>query len=248
MKIKTLNKTLLAAFMVISLAACTNTDSPKTSVAANQEVSESNSDVIDESIKENSQDNKPAEANKVAEKPEENSENKDSKSENKEQKQTTIDVKKQDNKENTKDNNAEPAKEKDSKENQSQSNNDIKYEDRNGMFVSSLVSSQGGARDEQMGLANISNIKIDGETLTTEGTIDYLVDPNSYDNAEEYSQGVYNFKINSDTTFQAVSGMAEPEYFTADEFVEYYKGVKDSGLGLKVEVKNGVVTTVTIAS
>ena len=66
MKINNLNKTLLAAFMAVTLASCSNSSAPQSDAAANEsadtEVVAENSDIIDESIKEDSENNKPADS------------------------------------------------------------------------------------------------------------------------------------------------------------------------------------------
>lgn len=236
MKINTFNKTLLAAFMAVSLAACTNSGTPESSAAENKavstEASEENKDIIEESITEDSENNKAAEENESVGK----SEEKDSQNADKEEeKDSTIDVKKE-----------EEAQA--SNEEQSQENNDIKYEERDGLYFSSLASSKNGERDEEFNSPYLANLKIEGDTLTVDGTIDYLVNPEDFESAEKYENASYNFKLSDDVTLQAVGGLAEPEYFSKEEFVEYYQKVKDSGLALKIEVKDGVVTTVSFAS
>ncbi|MFO3717494.1 hypothetical protein AB9Q04_03885 [Anaerococcus sp. ENR1011] len=236
MKINTFNKTLLAAFMAVSLAACTNSGTPESSAAENKavstEASKENKDIIEESITEDSENNKAAEENESVGK----SEEKDSQNADKEEeKDSTIDVKKE-----------EEAQA--SNEEQSQENNDIKYEERDGLYFSSLASSKNGERDEEFNSPYLANLKIEGDTLTVDGTIDYLVNPEDFESAEKYENASYNFKLSDDVTLQAVGGLAEPEYFSKEEFVEYYQKVKDSGLALKIEVKDGVVTTVSFAS
>lgn len=251
MKINTLNKTLLAAFMAVTLAACTNTNTPQSSVAANasanSEVVEQSSDIIDESIKEDSEKNKPADEEISVEKEKSNSV--DDKEEARAN-DTTIDVEKKadentSSEENTKakenEANSPSKKEESTKE-------DINYQEREGTYISNLIASKNGDRDPQMGLTSLSNLSISDNTLSLEGTIDYFKNPGSYDNSEEYDKDTYNFKITPDTKFQAVGGMADPEIFTPEEFVEYYQGVKDSGLALKIDVKDGVATIVSIAS
>lgn len=239
MKINTFNKTLLAAFMAVSLAACTNSGTPESSAAENTavstEASEENKDIIEESITEDSENNKPAEEKESVDKSEEETENKDSQTaDKKEEKDSTIDVKKEE---------AEA-----SNQEQSQENNDIKYEERDGLYFSTLAASKNGERDEEFNSPYLANLKIEGDTLTVDGTIDYLVNPEDFESAEKYENASYNFKLSDDVTLQAVGGLAEPEYFSKEEFVEYYQKVKDSGLGLKIHVENGIVTTVSFAS
>lgn len=250
MKINNLNKTLLAAFMAVTLASCSNSSAPQSDAAANEsadtEVVAENSDIIDESIKEDSENNKPADSEVVEDKEStKNSDNKEISSD----KKSTIDVEKKEDSstENKEENNdKKDTAAEDKEENNSQDN--INYQEKDGSYISNLVSSKNVDRDPQMGLSSLSNLNIENNSLILEGSIDYLQNPDSYDNSEDYDKATYNFKINSDTKFQAVGGLAEPKIFSPEEFVKYYNEVKDSGLALKIEVKDGVATTVSIAS
>lgn len=250
MKINNLNKTLLAAFMAVTLASCSNSSAPQSDAAANEsadtEVVAENSDIIDESIKEDSENNKPADSEVVEDKEStKNSDNKEISSD----KKSTIDVEKKEDSstENKEENNdKKDTTAEDKEENNSQDN--INYQEKDGSYISNLVSSKNGDRDPQMGLSSLSNLNIENNSLILEGSIDYLQNPDSYDNSEDYDKATYNFKINSDTKFQAVGGLAESKIFSPEEFVKYYNEVKDSGLALKIEVKDGVATTVSIAS
>ena len=249
MKINNLNKTLLAAFMAVTLASCSNSSAPQSDAAANEsadtEVVAENSDIIDESIKEDSENNKPADSEVVEDKEStKNSDNKEISSD----KKSTIDVEKKEDSstENKENNDKKDTTAEDKEENNSQDN--INYQEKDGSYISNLVSSKNGDRDPQMGLSSLSNLNIENNSLILEGSIDYLQNPDSYDNSEDYDKATYNFKINSDTKFQAVGGLAEPKIFSPEEFVKYYNEVKDSGLALKIEVKDGVATTVSIAS
>lgn len=244
MKIKNLSKTLMAALLTLSLAACTNTaeNTPEGIDSQSQAEENQSDDMVKESIeKEDSENNKPAEADVNIDVAKASSQENEKEDKAKEAEETTIDVKKEDNKE-------EKVEEKANEKENSEENTDISYQERDGSYISTLLASSNGIRDEQSGIAYLSDVKIEGNTLVIEGCLDYLTNPDSYDNAEEYDQGTYNFKIDGNTKFQAVGGLAEPKTFNAQEFIEYYKGVKDSGLGLKIGIENGLVTVVSIAS
>ena len=238
------NKILLTAILAVSLAACTNTaeNTPESIDSQSQAEENQADDMVKESIeKEDSENNKPAEADVNVDVAKASSQEDDKEDKAKEAEETTIDVKKEDNKE-------EKVEEKANEKENTEENTDISYQERDGSYISTLLASSNGIRDEQTGIAYLTDVKIDGNTLTIEGCLDYLTNPDSYDNAEEYDQGTYNFKIDENTKFQAVGGLAEPKTFSPQEFIEYYKGVKDSGLGLKIGVENGLVTVVSIAS
>lgn len=239
------NKILLTAILAVSLAACTNTaeNTPEGIDSQSQAEENQDDDMVKESIeKEDSENNKPAEADVNIDVAKASSQENEKEDKNKEAEETTIDVKKEDN------DKQEKVEDKANEKENPEENTDISYQERDGSYISTLLASSNGIRDEQTGIAYLSDVKIEGNTLTIEGCLDYLTNPDSYDNAEEYDQGTYNFKIDENTKFQAVGGLADPKTFNAQEFIEYYKGVKDSGLGLKIGIENGLVTVVSIAS
>ena len=237
------NKILLTAILAVSLASCTNSDSGENlseDVVASMEddstdkstgeLIEDVSEDSDTEIREN-EDNK--EADQKVEEP-------------KAEEKTVINVKNQ-NKEDS-DKESSDKENADDSQNTSESEEDMDYQDQDGVYFSSLVASKGGERDSDMGLATISSIKIEEDTLIVEGTMDYREDPNSEESPKELEKKTYKFKFNSDSKFQAVGGLAEPEIFTPAEFIEYYQGITDSGLGLNIEVKDGIASTVSFAS
>ena len=66
---------------------------------------------------------------------------------------------------------------------------------------------------------------------------------------EELENNSYTFKIDENTEFLSGGGMANPTYYkTLEEFNNFYKEVKNSGLGLVITVKDGLVKSVLITS
>ena len=237
------NKILLTAILAVSLASCTSSDSGENlseDVVASMEddstdksTGELIEDVSEDSNTEISENEDNKEADQKVEEP-------------KAEEKTVINVKNQ-NKEDS-DKESSDKENADDSQNTSESEEDMDYQDQDGVYFSSLVASKGGERDSDMGLATISSIKIEEDTLIVEGTMDYREDPNSEASPKELEKKTYKLKFNSDTKFQAVGGLAEPEIFTPAEFIEYYQGITDSGLGLNIEVKDGIASTVSFAS
>ena len=116
-----------------------------------------------------------------------------------------------------------------------------------GKYSSSLMSVKPEGSDD-LGLTNVSNVTIDGNKLIVTGSLDYYKDPTNYQDAKTLEEEEHLFKLNDETIFQAVGGMAPPEKFTKEEFVDFYKQVKDSGLGLIIMIKDGVAQSVEITS
>lgn len=234
------NKILLTAILAVSLASCTNSDSGENvsdEAVASMENTNEEKDVEAEETSNDANN----EVIEIEDKAETDEKADDSKAEEK----TVINVKNQNKEEKKEDSNNETA---DDSQNTSESEEDMDYQDQDGVYFSNLVASKGGERDSDMGLATISSIKIEEDTLIVEGTMDYREDPNSEESPKELEKKTYKFKFNSDSKFQAVGGLAEPEIFTPAEFIEYYQGITDSGLGLNIEVKDGIASTVSFAS
>ncbi len=234
------NKILLTAILAVSLASCTNSDSGENvsdEAVASMENTNEEKDVEAEETSNDANN----EVIEIEDKAETDEKADDSKAEEK----TVINVKNQNKEEKKEDSNNEIS---DDSQNTSESEEDMDYQDQDGVYFSNLVASKGGERDSDMGLATISSIKIEEDTLIVEGTMDYREDPNSEESPKELEKKTYKFKFNSDSKFQAVGGLAEPEIFTPAEFIEYYQGITDSGLGLNIEVKDGIASTVSFAS
>lgn len=121
-------------------------------------------------------------------------------------------------------------------------------EDRDGQYFSSLVASNNGERSEDYGAPFLFGLRIEGDILCIDGSIDYLKDPYNRNDTKEYENASYNFKLSSNVSLQAVGGLAEPKYYTREEFIEFYNEVRDSGLALLIKVENGIVTRVSISS
>jgi len=234
------NKILLTAILAVSLASCTNSDSGE-NVSDEAIASMENTNEEKDVEAEETSDDANNEVIEIEDKAETDEKADDSKAEEK----TVINVKNQNKEEKKEDSNNETA---DDSQNTSEGEEDMDYQDQDGVYFSNLVASKGGERDSDMGLATISSIKIEEDTLIVEGTMDYREDPNSEESPKELEKKTYKFKFNSDSKFQAVGGLAEPEIFTPAESIEYYQGITDSGLGLNIEVKDGIASIVSFAS
>lgn len=233
MKIKTLNKAMVLALLSLSLVACTSNNSQQTSPEVNTDQVENSDDNTNEIVEE-------AKADKDTDM--ENTDSKENKTDDEADKTTTIEVKKADSKEN-KDN-------KESTDKKDANNTDDKnLKDKDGAYSSSLMSEKNGEREAELSTASVYDILAEEGKLTVKGSIDYQVDPKDYKNLEELENDSYTFKIDENTEFLSGGGMANPTYYkTLEEFNNFYKEVKDSGLGLVITVKDGLVKSVVITS
>lgn len=233
MKIKTLNKAMVLALLSLSLVACTSNNSQQTSPEVNTDQVENNDDNTNEIVEEAKADN---------DKKMENTDSKENKTDDEADKTTTIEVKKADSKEN-KDNKESTDKKEASKA------DDKTLKDKDGAYSSSLMSEKNGEREAELSTASVYDILAEEGKLTVKGSIDYQVDPKDYNNLEELENDSYTFKIDENTEFLSGGGMANPTYYkTLEEFNNFYKEVKDSGLGLVITVKDGLVKSVVITS
>lgn len=236
MKFKKFN-ILLAMILTLSLSACSNTggktvENEDKNIASESEITKENENL--ESVE--------TEDDKIEDKEETSGNN--SETETEETEETTEENKE----ETTKDEKEKIEEDVEKEENTENTEKNSNLEERDGNYTSNLVAANNGKRGEQSNQPYISNISLKDDTLIIEGTIDYYVEPKNRDNVEKYENNAYNFKISPDVTFQAVGGNAEPKIFTKEEFVEYYKEVKDSGLGLSLDVDNGLLINASIFS
>lgn len=226
MKIKLVNKSILAAALAVSLVGCNNADAPANEPQPETQTEEA-ADQITESLDETEAEESTQEAETDAEKPEETKETEE-----------TEKPKEEGNEESKPASTAEAAEGED----------DLVLEEGDGLYFSSLVASKNGERDPEFDSPFLYDLKIEDDILTLDGSIDYRENPDDRENSQPYENGSYNFKLSPDVVFQGVGGTAEPKYYTTEEFIEFYNEVKDSGLALFLDVENGLVTTVSVSS
>lgn len=121
-------------------------------------------------------------------------------------------------------------------------------EERDGRYFSTLMASKNGERSEDFDAGFVSNLTIEDDVLTVDGTIDYLVDLENTEDVEKYDKGSFHFNLSPDVKLQSAGGDQEPTVYTKEEFLQFYEDVKDSGLALFIDVKDGLVTLVSISS
>ncbi|WP_073997061.1 hypothetical protein [Anaerococcus urinomassiliensis] len=121
-------------------------------------------------------------------------------------------------------------------------------EERDGRYFSTLMASKNGKRSEDFDAGFVSNLTIEDDVLTVDGTIDYLVDLENTEDVEKYDKGSFHFNLSPDVKLQSAGGDQEPTVYTKEEFLQFYEDVKDSGLALFIDVKDGIVTLVSISS
>lgn len=135
----------------------------------------------------------------------------------------------------------------DSKE-ESEPSDEMIIEERDGRYFSTLMASKNGERSEDFNAGFVSNLTIEDDVLTVDGTIDYLVDLENTEDDEKYDKGYFHFNLSPDVKLQSAGGDQEPTVYTKEEFLKFYEDVKDSGLALFIDVKDGLVTLVSISS
>ena len=135
----------------------------------------------------------------------------------------------------------------DSKE-ESEPSDEMIVEERDGRYFSTLMASKNGERSKDFNAGFVSNLTIEDDVLTVDGTIDYLVDLENTEDDEKYDKGSFHFKLSPEVKLQSAGGDQEPTVYTKEEFLQFYEDVKDSGLALFIDVKDGLVTLVSISS
>lgn len=115
-----------------------------------------------------------------------------------------------------------------------------------GVYSSGLLESKGGDVDEN-GNVSVTSVSIDGELLIVEGSFK-LADDFMSESKETLEKGTYGFKTDQNTKYMRTGGTAEAEEMTPEDFISYAKDLKESGLGLVIEVKDGLVKSARISS
>lgn len=131
---------------------------------------------------------------------------------------------------------------------ESEPSDEMIIEERDGRYFSTLMASKNGERSEDFNAGFVSNLTIEDDVLTVDGTIDYLVDLENTEDDEKYDKGSFHFKLSPEVKLQSAGGDQEPTVYTKEEFLQFYEDVKDSGLALFIDVKDGLVTLVSISS
>lgn len=131
---------------------------------------------------------------------------------------------------------------------ESEPSDEMIIEERDGRYFSTLMASKNGERSEDFNAGFVSNLTIEDDVLTVDGTIDYLVDLENTEDDEKYDKGSFHFNLSPDVKLQSAGGDQEPTVYTKEEFLKFYEDVKDSGLALFIDVKDGLVTLVSISS
>lgn len=233
MKVNNLSKVFMALALSVSLASCTNNTEPTASADSTSSENQNTSQAVD--MIDEASDEKIEETENEAIVTEDVS----NEAENTESEKTTIEVEKPEE-------NQDNSKVEASADNSNEDNKELQEKD--GSYTSTLLSEKNGERDPASSYASAYDLIIKDGILTTKGSFDYRLDPENYEEYEELENNEYSFKIDENTEFLSGGGLAEPSYYTVDEFNTFYQEVKDSGLGLVIEVENGIVKTVSIVS
>lgn len=117
-----------------------------------------------------------------------------------------------------------------------------------GRYVSTFASSQKGELIDGS-IATVYEVESDGSSLKVSGSIQYLENSEETDSSGDILENsTYDFKVDENTKYQAVGGLAEAQIFSLEEFNKFAKDVADSGLALIIEVENGLAKNVSISS
>lgn len=104
-----------------------------------------------------------------------------------------------------------------------------------------------GVEDEWGNLPAIAyNTRIDGDKLIISGSM-YYSDTNDFEDSETSDDIEHVFVFDENTEFYWVTGPEEREEYEADSFIKDLESFKDTGLGLCVEVEDGVAKEVSVS-
>lgn len=124
----------------------------------------------------------------------------------------------------------------------------LTYITKDGSYEGGLRSSANGQPTYNYGSLRWSTIDAKENVLLVNGTVNYNLEL-FQDGADSLlPDGTRAFRLTDKTIYQAIGGTAPPAKFTQDKFNKYLYEVRNTGLGLIIEVNNGYVTHVSISS
>lgn len=122
------------------------------------------------------------------------------------------------------------------------------FESKDGIYVTSLIGELKGEPMEISEQGTIYNMIIEDDKLILDGSVNYRKNYEDIDNQDLLENKNYKFKLDENTSYSLVGGMAPEEFLEVDQFNKYYEEVKESGLALIIEVEDGLVKAVRISS
>ncbi len=112
-----------------------------------------------------------------------------------------------------------------------------------GFYFSTLLTTDPGYTSSY-----VRSLSFADNGFTIDAGVTKVLDPNTWNNLEDYDYATYFIAIDSNTKFYTAGGEDAPTYYTFEEFKELCEQLKDSGLGLQFNIENGVATEVGISS
>ncbi|MBE5910247.1 tetratricopeptide repeat protein [Pseudobutyrivibrio sp.] len=112
-----------------------------------------------------------------------------------------------------------------------------------GFYFSTLLTTDPGYSSSY-----IRSLSFADNGFTIDAGVTKVLDPNTWNNLEDYDYATYFIAIDSNTKFYTAGGEDAPTYYTFEEFKELCEQLKDSGLGLQFNIENGVATEVGLSS
>lgn len=133
---------------------------------------------------------------------------------------------------------------KETKNSPTSDENCLKKED--GSYFAQLLSKNAGKRDKEFESPSIYEINKYADVLEIKGTLDYNKDPDSTNVDKMLENQTHFFTVSNDTVYNVQGGSVNPQFYDEDEFLKHYDEVKDLGYAINIEVKDGLVTEITI--
>ena len=133
---------------------------------------------------------------------------------------------------------------KETKNSPTSDENCLKKED--GSYFAQLLSKNGCKRDKEFQSPSIYAINKYADVLEVKGTLDYNKDPDSSNVDKMLENQTHFFTVSNNTVYNVQGGSVNPQFYDEDEFLKHYDEVKDLGYAINIEVKDGLVTEITI--
>ena len=117
-----------------------------------------------------------------------------------------------------------------------------------GSYTSSLIPGREGEREADGSWANVYDMEIQGNNLIVKGSMDYAEPMRSEEGTIPIDNQISVFKINGNSKFFSRIGRDDISEHSPEDFIKYYNENKDQQEALFIEVREGNLFEVTMAS
>ena len=117
-----------------------------------------------------------------------------------------------------------------------------------GSYTTSLIPGREGEREADGSWANVYDMEIQGDNLIVKGSLDYAEPMRSEEGTIPIDNQISVFKINDNSNFFSRIGREDISEHSPEDFIKYYNENKDQQEALFIEVREGILYELMMAS